>query len=114
MKKENRLKKNTEFRKVYKQGKNYWNRNLILYVRRNHTDNVRIGISITKKVGNAVVRNRLKRRIKEINRTLVPSIKRGYDLVIIPKKNAVELSFIELESALKHIYKISGVLEKVI
>jgi ribonuclease P protein component len=111
--KENRLRKNMEFKKVYKAGKNFWNRNLIVYVRRNGTDKVRIGVSITKKVGNAVVRNKLKRRIREINRLYLPYLRPGYDIVIIPKKNAVDLLFTELESALKHIYKLSGVAEKV-
>lgn len=112
MKKENRLRKNMEFKKVYKSGKNYWNRNLILFIKKNGDKNTRIGISITKKIGNAVVRNKLKRRIKSINEDYITSIKSGYDIVIIPKKNAVELTFKDLESAVKHIYKISGLLEK--
>lgn len=113
MKKENRLRKNMEFKKVYKSGKNYWNRNLIVYVRRNGTDKTRIGISITKKVGNAVVRNKLKRRIREVSRVYLPNLRKGYDLIFIPKKNAVDISFTELESAIMHIYRISGITEKV-
>lgn len=113
MKKENRLRKNMEFKKVYKSGKNYWNRNLIVYVRRNGTDKTRIGISITKKVGDAVVRNKLKRRIREVSRVYLPNLRKGYDLIFIPKKNAVDLSFAELESAIMHIYRISGITEKV-
>lgn len=113
MKKENRLRKNMEFKKVYKSGKNYWNRNLIVYVRRNGTDKTRIGISITKRVGNAVVRNKLKRRIREVSRVYLPNLRKGYDLIFIPKKNAVDLSFAELESAIMHIYRISGITEKV-
>lgn len=112
MNKENRLRKNMEFKKVYKTGKNYWNRNLILYIRKNGKENTRIGVSITKKIGNAVVRNKLKRRIKSVNQDYITSIKLGYDLVIIPKKNAVGLTFKDLESAVKHIYQISGLLEK--
>lgn len=109
MEKKNRLRKNMEFKKVYKARKNFWNRNLILYIKRNGTKETRIGVSITRKVGNAVVRNKLKRRIKELNRRYIESLKEGYDIVIIPKKNAVNLSFKDLESALKHIYKLSGV-----
>jgi ribonuclease P protein component len=109
MEKKNRLRKNMEFKKVYKARKNFWNRNLILYIRRNGTKETRIGVSITRKVGNAVVRNKLKRRIKELNSKYSEDIKTGYDIVIIPKKNAVDLSFKDLESALKHIYKLSGV-----
>ncbi|WP_409227358.1 ribonuclease P protein component [Gudongella sp. SC589] len=109
MEKKNRLRKNMEFKKVYKARKNFWNRNLILYIRRNGTKETRIGVSITRKVGNAVVRNKLKRRIKELNSRYIENLKSGYDIVIIPKKNAVDLSFKDLESALKHIYKLSGV-----
>lgn len=109
MEKKNRLRKNMEFKKVYKARKNFWNRNLILYIKRNGTKETRIGVSITRKVGNAVVRNKLKRRIKELNSRHIESLKAGYDIVIIPKKNAVDLSFKDLESALKHIYKLSGV-----
>ncbi|WP_422485780.1 ribonuclease P protein component [Gudongella sp. DL1XJH-153] len=109
MDKKNRLRKNMEFRKVYKARKNFWNRNLILYIRKNGTEETRIGVTITKKVGNAVVRNKLKRRIKELNSAYIANLKSGYDIVVIPKKNAVDLSFKDLNSALKHIYKLSGV-----
>lgn len=112
MNRENRLRKNIEFKKVYKTGKNYWNRNLIVFIRKNGRENTRIGVSITKRIGNAVVRNKLKRRIKSINEDYINFIKSGYDIVIIPKKNAVGLTFKDLESAVKHIYKISGLLEK--
>ncbi len=109
MDKKNRLRKNMEFRKVYKVRKNFWNRNLILYIRKNGTEETRIGVTITRKVGNAVVRNKLKRRIKELNNAYIADLKSGYDIVVIPKKNAVDLPFKDLKSALKHIYKLSGV-----
>ena len=109
MEKKSRLRKNMEFKKVYKARKNFWNRNFIIYLKRNGSEETRIGVSISRKVGNAVVRNKLKRRIKEINSAYIANLKKGYDIVIIPKKNAVDLSFKDLESALKHIYRISGV-----
>lgn len=109
MEKKNKLRKNMEFKEVYKEKNNFWNRNLILYIKKNRTEDTRIGISITKKVGNAVVRNKLKRRINELNNAYIGNLKDGYDIVIIPKKNAIDLSFKDLESALKHIYKLAGV-----
>lgn len=108
MEKKYRLRKNMDFKKVYSSRKNYWNRNLTLYIRKNKLDESRFGVTITKKIGNAVVRNKIKRRIKEIYRLNLYRIKDGYDLVFIPKKNVVDISYIELESALIHILKISN------
>ena len=112
MKKIDRLRNRREFNIVYSEGKNYWNRNLILYIRKNSLDYNRIGYSITKKVGNSVVRNKIRRRMKEIYRLNVHNLKSGYDIIVIPKKNTTEISYDELESAMLHIFKISKVLKK--
>ena len=106
-----RLRSNMEFKKVYSGGKSYWNRNLVLYVKKNDLKYSRIGYSITKKIGNAVVRNKIRRRMKEINRLNFNRIKGNYDLIFIPKKNIVDISYIELESAVIHILKIAGLLK---
>lgn len=108
MKKEFRIRKNIEFKRVYNGGNNYWNRNLTLYVKKNGLNNSRVGITITKKIGNSVVRNQIRRRIKEIYRLNFFRLKDGYDIVFIPKKNVVDLSFAQLESAVIHILKISN------
>lgn len=104
-----RLRNNMEFKKVYNGGKNYWNRNLVLYVRKNNLENSRVGYSITKKIGNSVVRNKVRRRMKEIYRLNFNNIKSGYDIILIPKKNIVDISYRELESAMLHILKLSKV-----
>ena len=104
-----KLRNNMEFKKVYNGGKNYWNRNLVLYVRKNNMINSRVGYSITKKIGNSVVRNKVRRRMKEIYRLKFNNIKEGYDLIFIPKKNIVDISYKELESAMLHIMKLSKV-----
>lgn len=105
-----RLRSNIEFKRVYSGGKNYWNRNLILYVKKNSVGNSRVGYSITKKIGNSVVRNKIRRRMKEIYRLNFNSIKSNYDLIFIPKKNVVNISYKELESAMLHILKLAGIL----
>ncbi|MEW8973875.1 MAG: ribonuclease P protein component [Tissierellaceae bacterium] len=112
MEKRFRLRKNMEFKKVYNCGRNFWNRNLILYVRKNDSEETRVGYTITKKIGNSVVRNKLRRRMKEIYRLNFHRIKAGYDLVFIPKKNIVHISYDELESSMIHIMKIAGILKK--
>ncbi len=68
MEKKYRVRKNMEFKDIYKVGKNYWNRNLILYVKKNGLNVTRVGYTITKKIGNAVIRNKLRRKMKEIYR----------------------------------------------
>lgn len=110
MEKKYRLRSNIEFKKVYSVGKNYWNRNLTLFVKKNGLENSRVGFTITKKIGNSVVRNKIRRRMKEIYRLNLYRIKDGYDLVFIPKKNVIDISYKELESAMIHILKISGTL----
>ncbi len=107
-----RLRSNMEFRKVYSGGKTYWNRNLVLYVRKNNLSHNRVGYSITKKVGNSVVRNKIRRRMKEIYRLNLSELKGDYDLIFIPKKNVVDISYKELESAMFHIMKLAGILKK--
>ncbi len=111
MDKRNRLRKNEDFKKVYKYGKNYYNRNLIMYVMKNELENTRIGFTVSKKVGNSVVRNRVKRRIKEIVRRNLRNIKEGYDIILIPKKNVSEINHKELENAIFHIFKLANVLK---
>ncbi|NLN14591.1 MAG: ribonuclease P protein component [Tissierellia bacterium] len=111
MDKRYRLRKNMEFKRVYDQGRNYWNRNLILYVRKNDLNETRVGFTITKKIGNSVVRNKIRRRMREIYRLNFHNLKAGYDLVFITKKNVVDLSFKELESSMLHIMKIAKLLK---
>lgn len=107
-----RLRSNMEFKKVYNNGKNYWNRNLVLFLRKNDLGYTRVGYTITKKVGNSVVRNKIRRQMKEIYRLNFHLIKDGYDLIFIPKKNTVDIPFKEFENAMIHIMKISKILKK--
>lgn len=101
-----------EFQKVYNKGKNFWNRNLVLFVMKNNLGYTRVGYTVTKKVGNSVVRNRIRRQMKEIYRLNFYRIEKNYDLIFIPKQNVVDISFEELESAMLHILKLSKVIKK--
>ena len=97
------LKKNSDFQKVYKQGKSYANRYLVLYVLENGTVCNRIGISVSKKVGNSIVRHRLKRLIKEAYRLQEDIFYRGLDIVIIARMSAKDISYKDTKSALLHL-----------
>lgn len=112
MEKKFRLRKNCEFQHIYKVGKNYWNRNIILYKMKNNLNETRVGFTISKKIGNAVIRNKTKRRMREAYLRSICDLKSGYDLIFIPKKHIVDISFEELEKSIRHILKISGLLER--
>ena len=96
-----------DFKKAYEKGKSFGNRNLILYIRKNDLEYTRIGITVSKKTGNAVVRNKIRRRIKEIYREVAPNLKEGYDLIFIIRRNVPDISFQELRSAFYHLIKLS-------
>lgn len=99
-----------DFSKVYKKGKSKANRYLIMYVL--PSSESRLGISVSKKVGNSVVRHRVKRLIKEAYRLNVSSIEDGWDMVVIARNTAKGKTFQELESALMHLVRLSKVNRK--
>ena len=89
------LKKNSDFKNVYGAGKSYANRYLVMYVLLNGTGRNRLGISVSRKVGNSVVRHRLKRLLKEAYRLHEDMFDIGWDIVIIARTSAKHISYIE-------------------
>ena len=94
-----RLKKSWQFDKIYKTGDKYYSNLFILYVLPNNTQETRIGLTVTRKVGISVQRNRIKRVIREILRSF-EEIKQGNDLVVIARKAAVNMKYWQAENAL--------------
>lgn len=88
-----RIKKSWEFRKVYRHGRAFSSRKIVLYVLSNRTGESRIGFSISKKVGISVQRNRIRRVFREAFRLNCGRIKGGYDFVIVARKAALGISF---------------------
>ena len=109
LKKEYRLRKNAEFRKVYRSAKSVSTRYLVLYPKPRKGDGIRVGFSISKKVGKANVRNYYKRRLREIVRHNLHRIKPGYDLIILTRVPVTELEYHELEKNVKYLLRKSGV-----
>jgi ribonuclease P protein component len=106
MQKEYRLTKNEQFRSIYKHGKSVANRQLVLYYMQNQdVSHFRLGVTVSKKLGKAVVRNRIKRVVKEVVRHNAGHIPHGYDLVIIVRKQALEESYASLGKSFKHVLK---------
>ena len=106
------LKKNRDFQNVYKQGKSYANKYLVMYVMKNQTDKNRIGISVSKKVGNSVIRHHLTRLIRESYRLHEDVFDSGLDIVIIARNSAREIGFHEVESALLHLGSLHKIIKK--
>lgn len=105
------LKKNHQFQFVYKNGKSYANKYLIMYMMENGLEKNRIGISVSKKVGNSVVRHRVKRLIRESYRLHEKIFNSGLDMVIIARPSAAAADYKEAESALLHLCKLHHVLK---
>ena len=76
-----KLKKNYEFKKVYNEGRYYVEKYVVMYIIMNNSASNRVGFSVSKKVGNSVVRNRVKRLMKEVYRQFADITKLGYDMV---------------------------------
>lgn len=103
------LKNYRNFQNVYKNGRSYANKYLVMYVLENRTDNLRVGISVSKKVGNSIVRHRLTRVIRESVRLNSENISKGYDIVIIARANLKGKKYQETESAYLHLAKLHGI-----
>lgn len=108
--KEEKIRKNIEFRAVYRKGKSFSNQLLVLYVIKNRKELNRVGISVSKKVGKSVIRSRVKRLISESYRLNKNSIKKGHDLVFIARTAANDKGYFEIEKSLKNLFKRAGLL----
>ena len=104
------LKRNADFQNVYKNGKSYANRYLVMYVLENQTGRNRLGISVSKKVGNSIVRHRVTRLIRESYRLQEDMFNSGLDMVVIARKSAKDKTCEDIGSALQHLGKLHGIL----
>lgn len=105
------LKKNSEFQAVYRNSRSVANRYLVMYIKENGLYKNRIGISVSKKVGNSVVRHRLTRLVRESYRLNELSFSEGYDIVVVVRVNAKGTGYKEMESALLHLGRLHHILK---
>jgi ribonuclease P protein component len=94
------LKQNHLFRRLYAKGKSCANRELVLYCRRNGSDRNRIGYTVSTKLGNAVTRNRVRRRLREIYRLNESQFLPGWDIIVVARGRAVGATYAALNSAM--------------
>lgn len=105
------LTENKQFKKVYSKGRSLTNNLLVLYYLKNNLSGIRLGITVNKKVGKAVVRNRIRRLIKENYRLRERYIKEGYDIVIVSRVRAKEATYNEISGSMHNLLKRSGLLK---
>jgi len=105
------LKKNHQFQFVYQNGKSQANKYLIMIIKENGTEKNRIGISVSKKVGNSVVRHHVKRLIRESYRLHESVFNSGLDIVIVARKTAAPAGYADIESALLHLARLHKIIK---
>lgn len=104
------IKKNEDFKRVYQLGKSYANKYLVMYAKKNDLETGRLGISVSKKVGNSVVRHRITRLLRESYRLNEKKFHSGWDIVVIARQGAKDRNYFEINSAMLHLAKLHRIL----
>lgn len=113
MNKRNRIKKNEEFQEVFKSGNSVANRQFVIYMlERSDQSELRIGLSVSKKIGKAVIRNRIKRYIRQTFIEIKDDLKQNTDYVIIARMPTAEMNFQDTKKSLVHVLKIAKAFTK--
>jgi len=105
MKKTTTLKKNNDFVRIYKSGRFFAGRYIVIYVQKNRLNVNRLGITVNKKIGKSVKRNRIKRLIRENYRFYEDFVPSGLDIVIVARNSEKEYGFAEIRKEMKFILK---------
>jgi len=106
------VKENHEFRRIYAKGRSGVSPYLVVYARPNRRDHNRLGVTVSTKLGHAVVRNRVRRRIREIFRLNQSRLAQGYDMIVVARTRAVRAEYRELEHAFLNVCGKLGLVEK--
>lgn len=113
MKKSYRVKTDKDFQKVYRHGESVANRQLVLYVYpKADQKHFRVGLSVGKKIGNAVVRNRIKRLIRAALQELKPAINPEIDFLLIARRDIIDKDFHQIKNSIIHVMNIAGIIDE--
>ncbi len=113
MRKIDTLKKNYEFKNVLNKGKFYRGNYITIYITKNNKEKNVIGIAVSKKIGNAVRRNRVKRVIRESYRLQKSNLKQGYNIVFLLNRKSKEedIKYIQISEDMKNIFEKIGIIK---
>ena len=93
------IKENRAFRRIYNRGRSAVTPFLVLYCRPNRLDHNRLGVTVSTKLGCAVVRNRARRRLREVYRLAQPDLRQGYDIILVARSRTVDAPYDRLTRA---------------
>jgi len=105
-----RLRRTADFDRVYSEGKRIAGSSLVLFFCRSLPDQTRLGLSVSKKIGNAVVRNRVKRLLREAFRLNKQELKKGYDILLVARRGVEGLKFRQVEAVVLDLFRKGGLL----
>ena len=97
------LKENYEFRRIYAKGRSGVSPYLVVYVRPNRRGRNRLGVTVSTKLGHAVVRNRCRRRLREVYRLEKPQLKTGYDIILVARSRTATAPWPELQKQFRRL-----------
>jgi ribonuclease P protein component len=113
MEKEYRLAKREDFNKIYRYGKSVANHQFVLYyLPQPKLEHFRLGVSVSKKIGNAIVRNRLRRMMKEIIRLKKEMMAPHFDYILIARKPCAEMDYQAMEKSIYHVVRKASLLKR--
>ena len=107
-----RVKKEKDFNAIFQEGKSVANRKFVVYRLENSEQHFRVGLSVSKKLGNAVTRNQIKRRIRHVLITHKDQIIENLDFVVIARKGVEEMNYTELEKNLLHVLRLANIYQE--
>lgn len=108
-----KLKENRDFRRAYNKGKSFVSPFIVVYLNKNRTNNVRLGITAGKKIGKAVKRNRAKRVITAAFLSVLPNIRDGFDIVIVARTRILDVNSTVVAASLHKLLSAAGALKSV-
>ena len=112
MKKAVTLKDNHAFRRMYQKGASAVGGSMVVYCRKNKLDHNRLGLTASVKLGHAVVRNRCRRRLREVYRLETPRLRQGYDIILVARTRTATAPWPELQRQFRRLCRKLDLLEE--
>ena len=96
LKRVNRLRKRYQFNYIYKSGSKFSGQSIVLFASASKTKAIKVGFAVSKKLGNAVTRNKIRRRLREIVFGQIPSLKQNYNIIVMARDDILKFSFSDI------------------